>query len=83
MDGTKGTAKPDNGDADESPATAKNPGKTDQKVDGTADTVVKTDGQANDKPDDQISKKVDGTAGTAEPDNEVKDGSANASNLKK
>ena len=55
-------------DADESPATAKNPGKTDQKVDGTAGTVVKTDDQPKDKSADQTSKKVDGTA---EPDDEA------------
>lgn len=59
-------------DVDESPATAKNPGKTDQKVDGTADTV-KTDDWAKDKPDDQASKKVDGPAGTVKTDNQSKD----------
>ena len=59
-------------DADESPATAKNPGKTDQKVDGTAGTA-KADDQAKDKPANQASKKVNGTAGTAKPDDQSKD----------
>ena len=62
-------------DGDESPATAKNPGKADQKVDGTAGTL-KTDDGAKDKPANQASKKVDETADTAKTDDQSKDRAA-------
>lgn len=62
-------------DGDESPATAKNPGKTDQKVDGTVGTV-KTDDGAKDKPANQASKKVDETADTVKTDDQSKDRAA-------
>ena len=66
-DPSPASAPPD--DVDESPATAKNPGKTDQKVNGTTGTA-KTDDQAKDKAANQASKKVDGTAGTAKTDDQ-------------
>ena len=59
-------------DVDESPATAKNPGKTDQKVDGTAGTV-KNDDQAKDESADQAPEEANGTAGTAKFDDQAKD----------
>lgn len=65
-------------DADESPATTKDPRKTDQKADGTVGTA-KTGDQAKDKPADQApeGKKADGTVGSAKTDDpEVKDKSA-------
>ena len=62
-------------DVDESPATAKDPGKIDHKVDGTAGTA-KTDDQAKDKSADQAPKMADGTAGTINPDDNKKDESA-------
>ena len=59
-------------DGDESPATAKDPGKTDgktdQKGDGETAGTGKTDDGAKDKPTNESSKTVDGTSGTAEID---------------
>ena len=69
-------------DGDESPATAKNPGKTDQKGDdGTAGTG-KTDDGAKGEPTNQASKKVDGTAGTAQTDEQSKDEPADQASKK-
>ena len=60
-------------DGDESPATAKNPRKTDQKVDNGIAGTGKTDDGAKDKPVNQVSKKVDGTAGTVKTDDRLKE----------
>ena len=67
------------GDGDESPATAKDPRKTDQKADGTAIT----DDQAKDTSADQVPQQSDGAAGTMKPNDDAEDDPADKAPQKK